>query len=132
MASKWNHGTTILKLLVPSSGHFHELTVSVPGQEITFLHLASELTRAILNVKNVSLIIYKMALHLQSFSAVHILYSRNIIVKISSDHHAYLQKFQWFPMEYSTGRLNREGNKINKDEDNPKINYKYKQRTYLY
>lgn len=75
---------------------------------------------------------YRMALYLQSFSAVHILDARDIIVKISSDHHTYLQKFQLFPMEYSTGKLNREGNKINKDEDNPKINYKYKHKTYLY
>lgn len=60
---------------------------------------------------------YRMALYLQYFSEVHILDARDIIVKISSDHHAYLQKFQWFPMEYKTGKCNREGHKINQDKE---------------
>lgn len=70
---------------------------------------------------------YRMAPYLQPFSVVHISDARDGRVECSSDHHSYLQKFQWLPsgngIKYM--EINREGNKINKDEDNPTINYKY-------
>lgn len=69
---------------------------------------------------------YRMALCLQPSSVVCLSDARDIIAKCISDHHSCLPKFQWLPIgnriKYMS--ISREGNKINKDGDNPKISYK--------